>query len=85
MCSSWLGKVSSAGSISSTCWGAGGRTRQVGGAVSSARNRSFLAHLGNVVHEVHAGLVGFGVGQLEQRGHAEADGVSGVAPLNHTM
>lgn len=32
-------------------------------------------HLGNVVHEVHARLVGLGVCQLEQRRHPEANGV----------
>lgn len=43
-----------------------------------------LAHLGNVVHEVHARLVGFGVRQLEKWGHPEADGVCSVTTLNHT-
>lgn len=42
------------------------------------------AHLGDVVHEVHARLVGFGVRQLEKWGHPETDGVCSVATLNHT-
>lgn len=42
------------------------------------------AHLGNVVHEVHARLVGLGVRQLQKRGHPEADGVRRVAALNRT-
>lgn len=54
-----------------------------GGGLTSARDRTIaLAHLGHVVHEVHAWLVGFGVGQLEERGHPEADGVGSVAALS---
>ena len=43
--------------------------------------RRVLAYLRHVVHEVHAGLVGFGVGQLEQGIHPEADGIPTVSAL----
>lgn len=42
-------------------------------------------HLGNVVHEVHARLVGLGVCQLEQRGHPEANGIGAVTTLNNKL
>lgn len=40
------------------------------------------SHLGHVVHEVHAGLVGLGVGQIEQRAHPEANSIGTVTTLN---
>lgn len=33
------------------------------------------------MHQVHAGLVGLGVHQLEQRGHPEPDGAPRVSAL----
>lgn len=33
------------------------------------------------MHQVHAGLVGLGVHELQEGGHAEADGAAGVATL----
>lgn len=62
----------------------GGGTQPPVSGTAPSRRVIALTHLGDVVHEVHAGLVGLGVRQLEERGHPEADGVRGVAALNHT-
>ena len=37
------------------------------------------------MHEVHAGLVGFGVRQLEQGIHPEADGISTASALGEVL
>lgn len=47
----------------------------------AARGGPTSAHHGHKVQQVHARLVGLGVGQLQQRGEAEADGAAGVAAL----
>ena len=40
------------------------------------------SHHGNEVEQVHAWLVGFGVGQLQQRSDTESSSVTGIAALN---
>lgn len=52
---------------------------------SSSVHPSVPPHLGNIVHEVHARLVGLGVGQLEQRGHPEANGIGTVTTLKNIL
>lgn len=40
-----------------------------------------MSHHGNEVEQVHARLVGFGVGKLQQRSDAESSSIAGIASL----
>lgn len=40
-----------------------------------------MSHHGNEVEQVHARLVGFGVGKLQQRSDAESSSIAGIPSL----
>lgn len=89
MCSSWLWKLSNSASMPSACCG---ERTQVSYLCfyklflqwASVHPRA-PSYFSDIMHEVHAGLVGLGVCQIEQRGHPEANGIGTVTTLQRNL